>query len=115
MRINKTPGKEVEVNLDRFDKHLNQILVKANSFLASNSMFYFPDNGDFYQYLRIKFWQLCRKDKYDFFRTDAELTSFQWKWIKLRAVDYLRSITRKTDAHNFNAVSYESLLEDLDE
>lgn len=100
---------------EKYTKHVAQVLLKANSFLASNSMYYFPDNEDFYQYLRIKFWQLCMAGKYDFSRSPSELAAFQWKWVKLRAIDHLRSITRKTDRHNFDAISFEALEENDDE
>ena len=108
------------VNEDKFEKHLDQILKKANSFLCKNSTnFYFPDDEDFYQFLRIKFWKLFSDGKYNLELSDKELSSFQWKFVRLRAIDFLRSITKKTDRHNTSAVSWELLennqIEDLPE
>lgn len=96
----------------KFNKHLDEILRKAKSLIAKeSSTYWFPDNEDFYQYLRIKFWKLWIDGKYDEHRTPGELNTFQWMYVKLRAVDFLRSLTKKTDMHNYLATSWEVLEE----
>ena len=90
-----------------FERTLEQVIQKARSVVAKKStIYFFPDNDDFIQYVRIKFWTLYSRGKYNKELSEEQLNSFQWKFVNLRAIDYLRSLNKKS---NIKTVSLETL------